>query len=91
MEIESRKLILDSDGDRFLLLSIFDRTPVSRDVDCRNLAKISEILAGGDICRRQYFVIFLHGETVQIGLYSEGESSPMKVEWQAATSHLVTA
>jgi hypothetical protein len=27
------KLILDSDGDRFLLLKIFDRTPVSRDID----------------------------------------------------------
>ena len=28
------KLILDSDGYRFLLLPIFDRVPVSRDIDC---------------------------------------------------------
>jgi hypothetical protein len=27
------KLILDSDGDHFLLLPIFDRTLVSRDID----------------------------------------------------------
>jgi hypothetical protein len=38
-------MISDSDGDYFLLLPIFDGTPVSRDIDCCSLAKISEILA----------------------------------------------
>jgi hypothetical protein len=28
------KLIMDSDGDRFLLLPLFDRTPVRRDIYC---------------------------------------------------------
>jgi hypothetical protein len=53
-----QKLILDSDGDCFLLLPIFDRTPVSRDIDCYNLAKISEILAGADILLTPIFVTF---------------------------------
>jgi hypothetical protein len=34
MEVKSKKLVSDSDGDRFLLLPLFDRTPVSRDIDC---------------------------------------------------------
>jgi hypothetical protein len=48
-------MILDSDGDRFLLLPIFDRTPVSRDIDCWILAKTSEILAGADILSTPIF------------------------------------
>jgi hypothetical protein len=35
------KLILDSDGDHFLFSLLFDRTPVSRYIDCYSLAKIS--------------------------------------------------
>jgi hypothetical protein len=42
----SAKAVLDSDGDCFLPLPIFDRIPVSRDTDCSSLAKISEILEG---------------------------------------------
>ncbi len=53
-----QKLILDSDGDCFLLLPIFDRTPVSRDIDCCSLAKIREILAGADILLTPIFVTF---------------------------------
>jgi hypothetical protein len=53
-----QKLILDSDGDCFLLLPIFDKTPVSRDIDCYSLAKISEILAGADILSTPIFVRF---------------------------------
>ncbi len=44
-----RKLILDSDSDYFLLLPFFDRTPVSRDIACQSLVKISEILAGANL------------------------------------------
>jgi hypothetical protein len=36
------ELILDSDGDHFLFLPLFDRTPVSRYIDCYSLVKISE-------------------------------------------------
>ncbi len=43
------KLISESNGGCFLLLTFFDRTPVSREIDCWSLAKISEILAGTDI------------------------------------------
>ncbi len=43
------ELILDSDGDHFLFSPIFERTPLSRDLYCYSLAKISEILAGADI------------------------------------------
>ncbi len=52
------ELILDSDGDHFLFSPIFDRTPVSRDIDCYSLAKISEILASADILWRPIFVTF---------------------------------
>jgi hypothetical protein len=31
---------LDSDGDHFLFSPIFDRIPVSRDIDCYSLAKL---------------------------------------------------
>ncbi len=37
---------------------IFDRTPVSRDIDCYSLAKISEILVGADILSTPIFVTF---------------------------------
>jgi hypothetical protein len=43
-----QKLISDSYSDCFLLLPIFYRRPVSRDIDCYILAKISEILVGVD-------------------------------------------
>jgi hypothetical protein len=82
---------LDSDGDCFLLLPLFDRTPVSRDIDCYSLAKISEILAGADILLMPLFVMFLHGGPVQISRYSAGENPPMKAGRPAATAHLVTA
>jgi hypothetical protein len=74
----AEKLILNRDVDRFLPLPFFYRTPVSRDIDCLSLAKISEILAGADICWRQYFVTLLHGRPVQMSRYSVGESQPIK-------------
>ncbi len=49
---------MDSDGDCFLLLPVFDRTPVSRDIDCYSLAKISEISAGVDILSTPIVVTF---------------------------------
>jgi hypothetical protein len=57
---------LDCDGYRFLLLPIFDRVPVSRDIDCCSLAKISEILAGTDILLTPIFLMLLHGGPVQM-------------------------
>jgi hypothetical protein len=42
------KLILDSYSEHPLLLPFFDRTPWSRDIDCKRLAKICEILAGAN-------------------------------------------
>jgi hypothetical protein len=31
---EVEKLVLDSEGDYFLLLPVFDRMPVSKDINC---------------------------------------------------------
>jgi hypothetical protein len=45
------ELILDSDGDHFLFSPLFDRTPVSRYIDCCSLAKNQGILGG-----RRHFV-----------------------------------
>ncbi len=89
--LQVQKLISDSEGNCFLLSPIFDRTPVSRDIDCYSLAKISEILAGADILSTPIFVTFSAWRPVQISRYSAGESLPIKAERQAATTHLVTA
>jgi hypothetical protein len=78
MEVLGKRTDIGQDGDRFFLLPIFDRTPVSRDIDCYSLAKISEILAGVDIVSTPTFVMFLHGGPVQMSQYSGGESPPMK-------------
>jgi len=50
------KLILDSDGDCFLLLPLFDSTPVSRDIDCWIFGENKWNLGG-----RRYFVPILTG------------------------------
>jgi hypothetical protein len=78
MEVLGKRTDIGQDGDRFILLPIFERTPVSRDIDRYSLAKISEILAGVDIVSRPTFVMFLHGGPVQMSRYSGGESPPMK-------------
>jgi hypothetical protein len=70
MEVMGKKT-LDSDGDCFLLLPLFERTPVSRDIDCYSLAKISEILEGADILSTPIFVTFLHGGPVHWGRESD--------------------
>ncbi len=41
-----------------MLLPIFDGTPVSRDIDCYSLVKISEILAAVNILSTPIFVTF---------------------------------
>ncbi len=81
------ELILDSDGDHFLFSPIFDRTPVSRDLDCYSLAKISEILAGADILSTPIFVMFSAWRAGTISLYSAGESPPIKAVRPVATAH----
>jgi hypothetical protein len=82
---------LDSDGYHFLFSPIFDRAPVSRDIDCYSLAKISEILAGADILSTAIFVTFSAWQAGTIIQYSAGESPPIKAGRPAATTHLVTA
>ncbi len=84
------ELILDSDGDHFLFSPIFDRTPVSRDLDCHSLAKISEILAGADILSdANIFDVFcMAGRT--ISRYSAGDNPPIKAVQPAITAHLAT-
>jgi hypothetical protein len=68
------KLILDSDGYHFLLLPIFDRVPVSRDIDCLSLAKISEILADADILSTPIFCDISAWGPVQYGRESTHKS-----------------
>ncbi len=72
------ELILDSDGDHFFFSLIFCRTSVSRDIDCYSLAKISEILAGANICRCQYLCVFCmaghYNKPVQCGRESAHKS-----------------
>ncbi len=63
------ELILDSGGDWFLLLPLFDRMTVSRDIDCYSLAKFSEIVAGADICDCTWRVQHLLGE---VGEHQQG-------------------
>ncbi len=71
---EYKKLILDSDGDHFMFSPIFNRTPVSRDIDCYSLAKISEILAGANILSTPIFVKFSAWRAGTTSQYSAGES-----------------
>jgi hypothetical protein len=85
------RLILDGDGDHFLFSPIFCRTPVSRDIDCYSLVKISEILAGANILPTSIFVTYSAWRAGTMSRYSAGESSPIKAGWPAATAHLVTA
>ncbi len=55
-----------SDGDCFLLLPLFDRMPVSRDIDCYSLAKFSEILADADILSMPIFVMFSAWQAITV-------------------------
>ncbi len=59
------ELILDSDGDHFLFLPLFDRTPVSRYIDCYSLVKSVNFKRMPIFCRRQNLWRFLHGGPVQ--------------------------
>ncbi len=78
-------LTSDSDGDGFLLLPLFDRTPVSRDIDCWSLAEMSKSWRAPTFCRCQYFVTFLYGGLVQTGQDNTGGYK----SWQpAVASHL---
>ncbi len=85
------KLILNSNGDHFLVSPIFCRTPVSRDIECYSLAKISEILAGADILSTPIFVTFSAWWAGTISPYRAGESLPIQAGRPAATAHLATA
>ncbi len=67
---------------------IFCRTPVSRDIDCYSLAKISEILAGADILLTPIFATFSAWRAGTISQYNAGESPPLKAGRPAATVHL---
>ncbi len=82
---------MDSDGDHFLLSPIFCRTPVSRDIDCYSLGKISKILVGVDILSTPIFVMFYAWQSGTISRYSAGESQPLKAGRPAATAHLATS
>jgi hypothetical protein len=82
---------LDSDGDHFLFSPIFCRTPMSRDIDCYSLAKISEILAAANILSTPLFVTFSVWRAGTISRHSAGESLPIKAGRPAATAHLATA
>ncbi len=61
-----------------MFLPIFCRRPVSRDIDCCSLAKISEILAGADILLTPIFVTFSawfrYNKPVQCGRESAHKS-----------------
>ncbi len=65
--------------------------PVSRDIDCYSLAKISEILTGANILSTPIFVTFSARQAGTISQYSAGESPPIKAGRPEATAHLVTA
>ncbi len=52
--------------------------PVSRDIDCYSLAKISEILAGAKILPTPIFVTFSAQRAGTTSRYSAGESPPIK-------------
>ncbi len=68
---------------------LFDRVPVSRDIDCYSLTKISEILGGRQrFGMRQRFDHFECGGPVQTGRYSTGESSPIKAGHRELLPHL---
>ncbi len=53
------KLISDSCSDHFLFIPFFGRTPRCRDIDCKSLVKISEILVGADILSMSMICDFL--------------------------------
>ena len=74
-----------------MLLPIFDGMPVSRDIDCYSLVKISEILAAADILSTPIFVTFSAWRDGTISRYSAGESPPIKAGQPVATAHLATA
>ncbi len=57
---------------------LFDRTPVSRYIDCYSLAKISEFQADADILSAPKFVTLSAWQAGTISRYSAGESSPIK-------------
>jgi hypothetical protein len=72
------KPILDSDGDHFLFSPLFNRTPVSRYIDCCSLAKISKFWADADIFSAPKFVTFSAWQAGTISWYSAGESLSIK-------------
>jgi hypothetical protein len=84
------ELILDSDGNHFLFSPIFDRTPVSRDLDCYSLAKVSEILAGADILSDANICDVFCMAGRPLSRYNAGENPPIKAVQPATTAHLVT-
>ncbi len=66
----------------------FDRAPLSRDIDCYSLTKISEILGGRQrfgMCQRLDH--FECGGPVQTGRYSTGESPPIKAGHRELLPH----
>ena len=68
---------------------LFDRAPVSRDIDCYSSTEISEILGGRQrFGMRQRFDHFEHGGPVQTGLYITGESPPIKAGHRGTIPHL---
>ncbi len=68
----------------------FNRTSVSRDRDCYGLTKITEIQVGAEerFGMRPRFDHFEHGEPVQTGRYSTGESPPIKAGHRELLPHL---
>ncbi len=85
------KLILDSDGDYFLFSPFFDRTPVSRHIDCCSLVKNQWILGRHRYFVAPKFVRFWAWRAGTISRYSMGEIPPIKARWLEATPHLTTA
>ncbi len=66
------------------------RKPVSRDIDCYSLAKISEILVDTNILSTPIFVTFSAWRAGTISRYSVGESPPLRQgrKWQRHTWQL---
>jgi hypothetical protein len=85
------KMISDNDGDHFLFSLIFNRMPLSRDINCYSLVKISKILAGANILLMPIFVTFSAWRAGTTSRYSVGESPPIKAGRPVSTTHLATA
>jgi hypothetical protein len=85
------ELILDSDGDHFLFSPLFDRTPVSRYIDCWSLAKNQGILGG----RRHFVGAKICGVFSTAGWYNKpvqyGRESAHKRKAAGGNATLTTA